>query len=490
MTSIFKWILLVFVSICIGIFFSYKITEVPRGLTIDESAFGYNAILLAETYHDQNGRFLPFFVLSINGKDWRQPVTQYYMAAFFKVFGASIFNLRFTSVLVTITSTLLLFYFTKQLINKNFAIVACLVFLTTPLIMIQSHLALDNIMPIPFTIGWLFNLFLFQKTKKYRYLFLAGICLGIGFYTYKGMRATVPAWTILTIIYLGIEVYKNQQQDKLKNFIKQSLMFGLGILPFYAIIPLLQIKYANAVFDNQSAKTESLYTFLYPYFSSYDLSFLYISGDTTLFHSTGKHGMMLLATLPIFILGCYQSIKKHNFSYLILLAFITAPILYGFPNSVHRASRLMVMIPLYALICTYGVIFLWEKRKSFPKIKILLAVFIMVAGINYFEFVSYYWNEYPNNIRYLMDHLSKHESYRALDEESKKRKLTPYISTKINDGEDGHLFEVMYFHKLLPRKEANMLELPADGIILSDQEILPPLKTLDLGLPSYYIQVH
>ena len=66
-----------FVLTLIGTFFAYRLNKVPKGLTVDEAAFGYNAVLLSETYHDENGRFLPFFVLFFEGKDWRQPVTQY-----------------------------------------------------------------------------------------------------------------------------------------------------------------------------------------------------------------------------------------------------------------------------------------------------------------------------------------------------------------------------------------------------------------------------
>jgi len=83
-------------------FFSYRILNVPLGLTADEGAFAYNAVLLSKTLHDENNRFLPIFVLSLNGADWRQPVTQYYLTAFFRFFGSSVFNLRYSSVVITL----------------------------------------------------------------------------------------------------------------------------------------------------------------------------------------------------------------------------------------------------------------------------------------------------------------------------------------------------------------------------------------------------
>lgn len=158
-----KVIVFIVATITLLLFFSFKLTSVPAGITVDEGAFGYNAILLSKTLHDENGRFLPVFVLSIKGTDWRQPVTQYFDAVYFKAFGASVFNLRFTSVIVAVVSVFLIFYLARQLLGKFGAIVASLLLVTTPIFMIQSHLGLDNIYPIPFVIGWLMFFFIRQN---------------------------------------------------------------------------------------------------------------------------------------------------------------------------------------------------------------------------------------------------------------------------------------------------------------------------------------
>ena len=105
-----KIILLIAATVALLGFFSYKLIQVPSGITGDEAAFGYNAILLSRTLHDENGRKLPVFVLSLNGTDWRQPVTQYFITAYFKIFGPSLFNLRFTSVLIAVVSIWLIYF--------------------------------------------------------------------------------------------------------------------------------------------------------------------------------------------------------------------------------------------------------------------------------------------------------------------------------------------------------------------------------------------
>lgn len=475
------------VLILIGFFFSYKLLEIPGELTADEAAFGYNAVLLKETLHDQNGRFMPFFVLSLGGTDWRQPVTQYYLTAFFKIFGSSVFNLRFSSVIITLLSTILIFVLANKLLGRGAAFLASFLFLTTPLVMIQSHMGLDNIMPIPFTLLWLFCLFYFHKTRNLKYLFIAGITLGIDFYTYKGMRAIVPIWLVLTIVYLRLGF-----KDSAVGFLKKAAIFALGILPFFAIIPLLEIKYAGAVFDRQRPVFDSIYSFLYPYFSSFDPTFLFIKGDDLLIHSTGRHGMMLLASLPLFIIGCYQAVKKQNFWLLILAAFFSAPFLYGLVNSVHRASRLMAIIPLYSLISTLGGIWLWQTKakNKFLNTKTLLLVILVLMVVNYFDFTSYYWFIYPKFTNQVSNKLMVYKDYKALSEQATQRKLKPYLSTDLRDGDSGLFFEAIYFNQPISRWTDKKDTLSPGSILLTIRKEIPGFEKLNIDIQYDYLQVY
>lgn len=98
---------------------------------------------------------------------------------------------------MTLISLVLFFYFVWERFGKRQAIFTSLIFLTTPIIFIHSHMVLDNIMPVPFVILWLLFLSFWGKDKKPKYLFWAGVVLGVAFYTYKAMRAIVPVWIIL-----------------------------------------------------------------------------------------------------------------------------------------------------------------------------------------------------------------------------------------------------------------------------------------------------
>lgn len=127
--AILKYFLLLLILPFLVLLYSHRIFDVPIGLTADESAFGYNTTLLAQTGYDENGRHLPIFVLSNNGNDWKQPITQYYLTILFKIFGPSIFLLRFSSVIITLISIIVLFFLSQKTINTKFAVFSVFLFI-------------------------------------------------------------------------------------------------------------------------------------------------------------------------------------------------------------------------------------------------------------------------------------------------------------------------------------------------------------------------
>jgi hypothetical protein len=442
------------------IFFSHRLTQTPQGLTIDESAFGYNAVLLGKTLRDENNRFLPAFVLSINGRDWRQPITQYFMAGYFKLFGASIYNLKFTSVIVTTIGALLIFILGNYLLGKKGGILSLLFYATTPIIMIHSHLGLDNIMPIPFVFAWLIFLHFYENKKCLKSLSLSAISLGIGFYSYKGMRSFVPVWSVITTIYLTLPALKSfwspAKRDEriswkffnnLKKDLRPALVFIFSILPFYAIIPLLELKYAGAVLGQTNLKIDSVYKFLLSYISSFDLSFLFITGDKLPHHSTGIHGVLLLASLPFFLIGLYQTINQNKnviarnpelaegdvaisqkLFKLLVISFFAGPLLFGFPGSIHRASRLIALVPIYSLICALGASYLLKGKKVF---KVAFVTLIIFVTINYYDFVNYYWFQYPKDTYHIFYRTEIEKAYKTLYEEAESKRLKAYVDYEI-----------------------------------------------------------
>ena len=355
----------------------YKIGTVPPGINGDEVGIGHNAYLISKNLTDENNNFLPLFVFA-KDSDWKQPVTVYTTALIFRIFGPSLPALRATSILFVLASIVIFYFLAKETFNFKFFIVGTLILLTVPIIMIQSHLALENIAVLPFIFFWLLMLARYEGLKKPVYLFLGGVALGVSVYSYLGMRLIIPVLSLITLIHF-------------RRNLKKSIHFLLGVLPFFAFLYVANFYYPGAVVGHYNAPFPSINEFLLRYLSVFDISFLFLKGDITSYHSTGKAGMFLIASLPIFIIGIGKILKeKKPFEMLILWSFFLSPILFGLVPEIYRASRLLALIPFYTIISTIGFF-------AVPK-KIGIVVLILMAA-NYLFFARDYWYDYSTRVK-------------------------------------------------------------------------------------------
>jgi len=334
-------------------------------------------------------------------------------------------------------------------------------------------MGLDNIMPIPFTIIWIYYLYSYNQDKKIKYLIYSALSLGISYYTYKGMRAVFPVWYCLSLLYIF-------KKPIIKNFY-HYLIFSIFSLPFFLISPLLNYLYPGSIFGGASPKFENIYNFLYPYFSSFDPTFLFIKGDDLLFHSTGYHGFFLIASMPLFLFGIYKSLRTNKFSRFILLIFFTTPFLYGLVNSVHRASRLMCLIPFYTIICVYGFQQVEKISKNYKNILILLISIIF--SLNYFDFLHYYWYDYAKLTQNFTGDLKYYLSYKELKKQSNKLNLTPYIAQNASN----KFFDHIYFN--IPNYIHEDLTPPPGSILLTNRDRIEGMTNLNLNLKYYHLQI-
>lgn len=445
--------------------FTFRLTEVPPGINTDEGSIGYNASLIAKTGSDSEGRFLPLFTKSPDSMDWKQPITVYTTALVFKLFGATYFNLRLTSFLITVISALTIFLLVRELMGTKMAFLGLIIFVTSPIVMIQSHLALENIAPVPFVALWLLMLIKYVNKKNRLLLLWAGVSLGLGIFSYLGMRMIVP---VLAFITVGLIIYLNYK--KKESYINSVKWFLLGVTPFLLILFLSKFFYPGAILGlYRPYQIENYQNLLLPYLSTFDLSFLYISGDSTPYHSTGKHGMMLLATLPLFILGLIYIIRnKASMLTFILISFFLTPILFGLGSTVHRASRLLALLPIYTVIAVSGFLLINKIKLSFIKNIIYVFTFFLIF-LNFSDFIYDYWFEYPKRVKAEFSRPA-HKAYKQLKEVSDESKLQPLLQSGLfgSTKADGYIFlERLYFPKDL-REWSTDQKLPARSAILVD----------------------
>lgn len=483
-----------------SLFFSFKITEVPPGINGDEVPIGFNAILISKTLHDENGRLLPIFFSSQNLTDFKQPVTTYTTALAFKIFGPSYQLMRQISVFFILISLIVLLCVLSKVFDLKFGLVGTFLFMTIPIVMIQSHLALENIAPLPFISTWLLLIYLMGKGNGPLLFLFTGATVGLNFYSYPGMRLVTPVLIFLTYAYIFYL--------KRKKFLKFAIFFTIGYLPFLGILPVIHKMYPGAILAyNRPSFPQQYQQLILPYLSSFDLSFLFLEGDSTPYHSTGKHGMFLLATLPLFLTGCFQAIRSKN-SYLIftLITFFLLPIFYGLTGSIHRASRLMVLIPSFVILSTLGFKTLTLISLKYLR-NIILVLTVFFIGINYIDFLRDYWFEYPSRAKVDFANVS-HTAFKNLYEKSKELNLTPIIQRSVyqNEKPGSEFFEQVYFpgqskENILSRANSSLKtwdlgeQIPKGVILLHHQSDAPHLldqglKSLNVEMPYYNLSVN
>lgn len=229
---------------------------------------------------------------------------------------------------------------------------------------------------------------------------------------------------------------------------------------------------------------EGIYKFVYPFLASFDPSFLYVKGDDFLIHSTGTHGMYLLATIPFFITGLFYSWKKGNFWRFIIISFFAGPLLFGLVGSIHRASRMLAEVPLYSLICAVGFLYFWESRK-----RIVLFIFAFALVANYFDFIHYYLGNYAKDTANLFSCFECLDAqFKKLKDESVDKNLIPYIDVAVAEKEDttADFARTIYFLEKPPTWDGKPSDLPKNAILMTDNDHLKDLKLIGRQSNLFY----
>lgn len=92
----------------------FALSSFPNGFSRDEAFLGYNAFSILVTGRDINSHFLPLFLESFL---YTPAGYAYFSIPFIKLFGLSIFSVRFASALFGSLSIPAIFFLTKSLLS-------------------------------------------------------------------------------------------------------------------------------------------------------------------------------------------------------------------------------------------------------------------------------------------------------------------------------------------------------------------------------------
>lgn len=175
-----------------------ELTRVPPYLHHDEVFFANQAHAIAATGRDTDGRFLPLSFEVYPGS-WFQPILVYFTALFLKLLPLSEGAVRVPSVVVGAIDAALVYLIAARVFgSRRWALVASALMALTPAHLIHARIAMDYLYPIPFVLLWLLCVTVYLERHTPSMLFLAGLSLGVGFFSYVAAWALMPIYICIT----------------------------------------------------------------------------------------------------------------------------------------------------------------------------------------------------------------------------------------------------------------------------------------------------
>lgn len=210
----------------------YKLGDIPVGLHRDEAFLGYNAYSILQTGKDMSGNLFP---LHLESFIYSPAGYSYFSIPFIKMFGLSVFSVRFAAALFGSLTILVTYFLTKELFiinakSKALALLASLLLAISPWHINLSRTATENIIVIFFiSLGVLLYLYWLRK-NSWLLLLLAFASFGITILIYQAPRAFLPFFIPLMMLLLG-------KPEKKKQIIMSALLYvATVLLPLFLIL--------------------------------------------------------------------------------------------------------------------------------------------------------------------------------------------------------------------------------------------------------------
>lgn len=399
-----KEIILVLIILVLGLFLRiYKITQLPPGLSSDETLTGFRALSLVQTGKDETNRRWPLIFTSF--KDYQLPLSTYYLVPFVKLFGLSEYSIRLPFAFLGGISILFFYLFVKNIFPGNIKIVlwSSFFFAINPWGVFLSRVASpESISLFLIIIGTYFLV----KSKNISHTLLGSIFLGISFYSTKSSWLFLPIFLCFLLLLLK---YTSLLISRKNIVISLFTIFVISFPIIYSYFRLSAVKQSflendfnifsdigiingvnqmrgnEILFGNQllgklfynktiyvSKLVENLLRHLTP-------RFFFASGDQNPLHGFSNFGPIFSILLPIVVVGIIFMIKKENKHFILFSLFLIAAVFPSvFTSRGPDQLRFLFSFPVIMIFAGYGMNYL-SKKMIYTFILLLLCNFLFVS---------------------------------------------------------------------------------------------------------------
>ena len=482
-----KWIFIAIIILA-SVLRLYKLGQVPLSLEWDEVALGYDAYSILNTGRDQFGSFLPDTFRSLD--DYKPPIYIYADVIPTFIFGLNEFSTRLPSALFGIGAVIMTYFLTYSIFSNvdyfrkyayHISLVASLLLAVSPWHLQLSRAAFEVNISVFITICAVFAFI--YSLKKPKYFILSAFLFGLDLFSYHSTRVVAP------LIMASLFIFLNNKLPPRKYIISFVIIFGFF---FMAFLPILfskeaQIRFsatniftpgarylsekdlqkefldkrlkdakigfdlAGKIFHNQRLiylDYDTLKTAPSHYLSNFGFEYLFIRGDAPLHHAPGM-GLLYIFELPFILLGLYTVLRFGLNRYTLILPvwLLLAPIPDAVTREAPHAVRTELILPMYQIFASVGIIALFKFLKKEPKwiwMPVLLAtIAVFMANMSYYLHQYYVHTNYDVAGKWLY---GRKEAV-AVTERLKNNYDAVYVSMRV---EDPYIFW-LYYTKYPPK---------------------------------------
>lgn len=330
--------------------YATRLGDVPVYMMHDEAQGALQAHSIATTGRDLSGRLLPLYFTEPEFPPGRDPALIYVTALALKVLPFNEAGARTATALIAVLNVVLTFFVGRRLFNSTaMGLMAGGLLLFTPVHFIRGRLLLSPLYTIPFILAWLWCLARFEVQPTMRRLSAAAITLAAGCYSYLAAVVMMPLYLMGTLL-IGM------RRLGLAPAMKAGAAFAGVLLPmvlWYVTHPERNQQIVSA-YQLDAAARSPLARWISLYWSFFDPSFLFVTGDSSLINSTRTAGFFPMAFAVLLPIGVVALVRARQPVQLAVAAgFLTAPLVSIISGAVEM-NRVMFAIPFGVLTAAYG----------------------------------------------------------------------------------------------------------------------------------------
>ncbi len=382
--------------------------RVPAYLHDAEVQFALHARSIAVTGHDTNGRYLPMYfqMPDIGPSVWFHPFLVYWTAPLLKLLPFSEATVRLATVLIGAANIVLTYLAGTRLFRRSdLALLGAALTALTPVHFIHSRLAMDYLHPVPFILGWLWCLALFEEHRQPRHLYAACAMLGFGVYSYIASVAMMPIYLIITLAFAwhatGLRI--GRALAMIASFAAPLIPAALWLAFHPSVVAetmgrysttssmsLISLAYRVQAYFRYNALQEQISVF-WDYFNP---AYLFFAGGSNVMSSTRAAGVFLIPFAVFLVVGLYRACTGQRGPMGLVLAagFLTAPVAATLVGERYAVDRQLGIIPFAVLLGVVGFERLWSDPRQL--VRWAAAALLIAIPLQFAQFYRDYMGDY------------------------------------------------------------------------------------------------